>query len=67
MVGTVKWFNTKKGFGFIVSNEVSNEDIFVHYTAIKKNGFKTLDQGAEVEFDLIESEKGNQAQNVKVL
>lgn len=64
MTGTVKWFNTKKGFGFILAPEECNEDIFVHYSAINKNGFKTLEEGAKVEFDLFESPKGNQARNV---
>lgn len=66
MTGKVKWFNTKKGFGFIVAPAEAG-DIFVHYTAIKKNGFKSLDQGDEVEFDLINSPKGIQAQNVKTI
>ena len=64
MTGTVKWFNTKKGFGFILAPEETTEDIFVHYSAINKNGFKTLDEGAKVEFELFRSPKGNQARNV---
>lgn len=67
MTGTVKWFNSKKGFGFITTDKTDVTDIFVHYTAIQNDGFKTLEQGQTVEFDLIESTKGNQAQNVKAM
>ena len=60
--GKVKWFNNEKGYGFI---EYSNEeDIFVHYTAIKQDGYKSLNEGDEVKFDLIETSKGLQARNV---
>ena len=62
MRGTVKWFNNEKGYGFI---EVENlEDIFVHYSAINKNGFKTLKEGDLVDFKLIETDKGLQANDV---
>jgi len=61
--GKVKWFNEKKGFGFIQVD--GGEDIFVHYSEITSNGFKTLDEGQEVEFEIRESEKGNYAANVK--
>jgi CspA family cold shock protein len=60
--GKVKWFNNDKGYGFVDYKE--NEDIFVHYSAIKQDGFKTLSEGQIVEFDLIETEKGLQAVNV---
>lgn len=60
--GRIKWFNNEKGYGFIEYRE--NEDIFVHYSAIVKDGYKTLNQGDEVEFNLIETTKGLQAQNV---
>jgi len=63
--GTVKWFNAGKGFGFI-EREVG-EDIFVHYSAIIGEGFKTLDQGQEVEFIIEQTEKGLQANEVLVL
>ena len=60
--GKVKWFNNEKGFGFIESGEL--EDIFVHYSAINREGYKTLSQDQLVEFDLIETSKGFQAKNV---
>ena len=63
MVRKVKWFNNEKGYGFI-ENE-NGEDVFVHYTAIKSTGYKTLTEGQLVEFDLIETEKGLQAINVR--
>lgn len=62
MRGSVKWFNNDKGYGFI--EYVDGEDIFVHYSAIKKEGYKTLNEGQLVEFDLIRTEKGLQAVNV---
>ena len=61
--GKVKWFNNQKGFGFIVTEENSG-DIFVHYSTIQGEGYKTLNAGQEVEFELIKSDKGDQAQNV---
>ena len=57
--GTVKWFNNQKGFGFI-SDEQGN-DVFVHYSGIQSNGFKSLEEGQEVEFEVIEGQKGPQA------
>ena len=60
--GTVKWFNDTKGFGFI--QQESGEDVFVHYTAISGEGFKTLKEGEEVEFEVTEGPKGPQAYNV---
>ncbi len=60
--GTVKWFNGTKGFGFITTDE--GDDVFVHFSAIQDEGFKTLDEGAAVEFDLVDGEKGPQATNV---
>ena len=59
--GTVKWFNNEKGYGFIDSP--GKEDIFVHYSAIKTEGYKTLAEGQEVEFKLLETSKGLQAVN----
>lgn len=61
----VKWFNDHKGFGFIEYN--IGEDIFVHYSAIKGEGYKTLSEGQMVSFDLINTSKGYQAQNVEVV
>jgi CspA family cold shock protein len=61
--GTVKWFNEKKGFGFIMAEGIGN-DVFVHYSEIQQNGFKTLVEKEEVRFDLVESERGLQAKNV---
>ena len=63
MVGRVKWFNNEKGYGFIEFKE--NEDIFVHYSAIELDGYKTLAEGQMVEFKLIETAKGLQAVNVE--
>ncbi|MCO7124954.1 cold-shock protein [Sporolactobacillus shoreicorticis] len=60
--GTVKWFNSDKGFGFI---EVPGEnDVFVHFSAIQTDGFKTLDEGQAVEFEVVEGNRGPQAANV---
>ena len=60
--GTVKWFDEKKGFGFISSTD--GPDIFVHYTNITGDGFKTLAEGDAVEFDIVKGEKGPKAENV---
>lgn len=65
MKGTVKWFNAKKGFGFI-SDETGN-DVFVHFSALQMDGFKVLDEGDEVEFEVVNGEKGPQAANVTKL
>lgn len=65
MKGTVKWFNAKKGFGFI-SDEEGN-DVFVHFSALQMDGFKVLDEGDEVEFEVVIGEKGPQAANVTKL
>ena len=65
MKGTVKWFNNQKGYGFI-SDENGN-DVFVHYSGLNMEGFKSLDEGAEVEFDVTDGAKGPQAVNVTTL
>ncbi|MBQ8983344.1 MAG: cold shock domain-containing protein [Lachnospiraceae bacterium] len=63
--GTVKWFDNKKGYGFI--SDESGKDIFVHFSGLNMEGFKSLDDGQAVEFDVIEGEKGPQAVNVNKL
>ena len=60
--GTVKWFNDQKGFGFITPED--GADVFVHHTAIQGDGFKTLAEGQQVEFEITKGPKGNQAQDV---
>ena len=63
--GTVKWFNPEKGFGFI---EVEGEnDVFVHFSAINEEGYKSLEEGQEVEFEIVEGDRGPQATNVEKL
>ena len=63
--GTVKWFNNEKGYGFISRN--SGDDVFVHHTAIQGSGFKSLNEGDSVEFEVAKGPKGLQAQNVMKL
>ena len=63
--GTVKWFNNQKGYGFI--SDESGKDVFVHYSGLNMEGFKSLDEGASVEFDVIDGAKGPQAVNVTKL
>lgn len=63
MNGTVKWFNADKGFGFITSED--GNDVFVHFSQINKDGFKTLEEGEKVTFDVVDGAKGPQAENVK--
>ncbi|MBD2872968.1 MULTISPECIES: cold shock domain-containing protein [Paenibacillus] len=62
MKGTVKWFNAEKGYGFIQTE--GGEDVFVHFSAIQGEGFKSLDEGQAVEFDITEGNRGAQAANV---
>ena len=63
--GTVKWFNNQKGYGFITDE--TGKDVFVHYSGLNMEGFKSLDEGQEVEFEVIEGTKGPQAVNVTKL
>ena len=63
--GTVKWFNASKGFGFIQRD--SGEDVFVHYSAIQMSGYRSLEEGARVEFSVRKGPKGLQAEDVRVL
>ena len=63
--GTVKWFNNQKGYGFI--SDAEGNDVFVHYTGLNMEGFKSLDEGQEVEYDVVTGEKGPQAVNVTKL
>lgn len=63
--GTVKWFNGEKGYGFIAVD--GGQDVFVHFTAIEMDGYKTLDDGARVEFEIAQGPKGPQAEKVHVI
>ncbi len=63
--GTVKWFNAKKGYGFI--NDEEGNDVFVHFSALNMSGFKVLEEGDKVEFEVVDGEKGPQAANVTKL
>ncbi|MDT4910932.1 MAG: cold shock protein [Pseudonocardiales bacterium] len=66
MQGTVKWFNAEKGFGFIAPDDGS-ADVFVHYSEIQGSGFKSLDEGQQVEFEVGQGQKGPQAQSVRAV
>ena len=65
MKGTVKWFSAEKGYGFIEKED--GGDVFVHFSAIQSDGFKTLNEGQQVEFDVVSGARGNQAANVRVI
>jgi len=65
VTGKVKWFNAQKGYGFITRDD--GGDVFVHYSAIKGQGYRALEEGQKVEFDVVQGEKGPQAANVNVL
>jgi CspA family cold shock protein len=64
--GTVKWFNSEKGFGFIAA-EGGGPDVFVHFRAITGSGYRSLDEGQRVEFDITQGQKGPQAENVRLI
>lgn len=63
--GTVKWFNSEKGFGFITQNE--GEDVFVHFSAIQSDGYKSLEEGQKVTFEIEDGQRGPQATNVSAI
>ena len=65
-IGTVKWFNAEKGFGFIAPED-GNPDVFAHYSAIASGGYKSLDENQKVEFDITQGPKGPQAENIRSL
>jgi CspA family cold shock protein len=65
MNGTVKWFNAEKGFGFITTEE--GNDVFAHFSQINKDGFKTLEEGQAVSFNVVEGQKGLQAENIEII
>lgn len=62
MTGTVKWFNSEKGFGFITGED--GKDIFAHFSQIKSDGYKSLEEGQKVTFDVVQGQKGPQAENI---
>ncbi len=63
--GTVKWFNSEKGYGFIAVED--GPDVFVHFSAIMADGYRNLEEGQKVEFDVTQGQKGPQAENVKII
>jgi CspA family cold shock protein len=65
MKGTVKWFNAEKGFGFITGKD--GNDVFAHFSQIQKEGFKSLEEGQNVEFDVVQGQKGLQAENISII
>lgn len=65
MTGKVKWFNSEKGYGFITTDE--GADVFAHYSQIQKDGFKSLEEGEAVSFEVVDGDKGPQATNIEVL
>jgi CspA family cold shock protein len=64
--GTVKWFNSEKGFGFITQDD-GQPDVFVHFSAIQSDGYRSLEENAKVEYDVKQGDKGLQAENVRVI
>ncbi|MCM0648343.1 cold-shock protein [Clostridium swellfunianum] len=65
MNGTVKWFNSEKGYGFITAED--GKDVFAHFSQIKSSGYKTLEEGQKVSFDLGQGQKGPQAENITII
>ncbi len=64
--GTVKWFNAEKGFGFIATDD-NSDDVFAHYSAIQSNGFRSLEEGQRVEFEVTQGQKGLQATDIRAV
>jgi len=64
--GVVKWFSAQKGYGFLTPSDGS-KDVFVHFSGIQSNGYKSLDEGAKVEFEIVKGDKGLQAEKVRVI
>ena len=62
--GKIKWFNAEKGFGFIERDD-GQKDVFVHFSALQRNGYKTIEEGTQVQFDIVDGAKGPQASNVQ--
>jgi cold shock protein len=65
--GTVKWFNSEKGYGFIDPDEAGAPEVFVHYSAIKATGYRALEEGQRVQYDVVQGNRGPQADNVQIL
>ncbi|WP_035294797.1 cold-shock protein [Clostridium sp. KNHs214] len=65
MTGTVKWFNSEKGFGFITGED--GKDVFAHFSQINTDGFKTLEEGQKVSYDVVQGQKGPQAENITII
>jgi cold shock protein len=65
--GTVKWFNSEKGYGFIDPDEDGAPEVFVHYSAIKATGYRSLEEGQRVQYDVVQGNRGPQADNVQIL
>ncbi|MDN5755854.1 cold-shock protein [Arthrobacter rhombi] len=65
-IGTVKWFNAEKGFGFIAPDD-NSDDVFAHYSAIQSNGFRSLEEGQRVEFEVTQGQKGLQATDIRTV
>ena len=67
MISKVKWFNNKKGYGFIINPNINEEDIFIHYTDIEKDGYKTIKEGESVEFEIENTNRGLKAKHIHII